>query len=369
MRHIDPFSQGRNGAHRARRVLVAVDFGAPSLAAARWVARHVAPEAELILAHVLPVPDPPPFLREHLKTPGPFIRGVRGPMRGGLEGLAGTLGAARVRIEVRAGEPADVLASLAADHGVDLICVGRPRNRDDTVKLGRNTVDRLLRQVSVPVLQAAGPLDAAPAHVLAALDDGPASDAVLRLAWALTARFEARLTALHVLGDDVRAYVRAMEVASGAAAGAQAAEEAVWSVTARWLTTSLDAAGVRPGRAAAMVSHGDPGHEVIAACRRAGGDLLVLGRSGRQTAASAVGSTTRLALRAAPCPVLVVPAPRLAALAVGNAERTPRARRRAAAPAAPAAPPPVRAGPHAGERVPPVESAATRPDGDLPPAA
>lgn len=291
-----------------RRVLIAVDFSTRSLAGARWVARHLAPDAELVLAHVLPVPHAPAFLRGHLRSPQPFVREVAAPMRGSLEGLAEALGPERVRVELRAGEPAEQLADVAVAHDVDLVCVGRPRHRGDTVKLGRNTVDRLLRQTRVPLLQAAGMLEAAPASILTAVDGGAGSGAVLRLAWSLAARLEAQLTALHVVDEDVRAYVRAMEAAAGLAENAAAAERALWNAAAGWLARSLEEAGARSGRCHAMVGQGDPGQAVLTAARQSDADLVVLGRSGHDAlSASTVGSTTRLVLRAATCPVLVVP--------------------------------------------------------------
>ena len=290
------------------RLLLAVDFGGPSLAAARWAARHLAPDAEVVLAHVVPVPRPPAFLHGVLRAPDRFVHHVTGAMRGGLEGLATTLGSPRVRVELRVGDPAEQLAELAAAHGVDLVCVGRPRQRGDTVKLGRNTVDRLLRRLTVPLVQATGALDAPPMRILAAVDDGAVSDAVLRRAWSLAARLEARLTAVHVLDDGLRAYVRALEVTAGRAADAPAVEETLWGTTADWLAAGLTRAGARPGRAHPMVGRGDPGQELLGACRRTAADLLVVGRAGRDAiAAGAVGSTTRLVLRAAPCPILVVP--------------------------------------------------------------
>ncbi|NUO64652.1 MAG: universal stress protein, partial [Gemmatimonadaceae bacterium] len=41
---------------RLARVMVAVDFSGPSLAAARWAARELAPGAEIVLAHVIRAP-------------------------------------------------------------------------------------------------------------------------------------------------------------------------------------------------------------------------------------------------------------------------------------------------------------------------
>jgi nucleotide-binding universal stress UspA family protein len=319
------------GVPSAGRVLVAVDFGAPSLAAARWVARRLAPEAELVLAHVLPVPQAPPFLRGLLRSPDAFVREVAAPMRGGLEGLAASLGAPRVRVVLRVGDPAEQLAQIAAAEEVELICVGRPRERGHTAKLGRNTVDRLLRRTPIPLIQASGALEAPPTRVLAAVDGGGASAQVLRHAGAIAARLGIPITALHVLDEDVRAYARAMEVAVGSAAQAQAAEDALRDAIARWLTRALEASGA--GHARAMVGRGDPGQEVLAARKRSGADLIVLGRSGHDAlGAHAVGSTTRLVLRAAPCPVLVVPdAP---APAAPPDDGTPRRSTRSAARAA-----------------------------------
>lgn len=296
----------------ARRVVIGVDFDEPSLATARWVASHVAPAAELVLVHVLPVPRAPAFLRGHLLSPAPFVAQVAPAMRGGLEGLAGTLGIRRARGVVRVGEPAEQLAAVAAEVGADMVCVGHARERRGAVRSGRNTVERLLRRLEVPLLQgsaAAGPV----AHVLAAVDGGAGSEGVLGAAWALAQRLEARLDALHVLDADVRAYARAMSVAVGSAGGAAGAERALWDAAAAWLRDALDAAGASAGRCGAAVRCGAPGSELLAACadgqRTAGRvELTVIGREGRDALAPGlVGSTTRLILGAAATPVLVVP--------------------------------------------------------------
>lgn len=302
---VGPRDRAGVGMHR---VLIAVDFGAASIAAARWVARHLAPDAELLLVHVVPVPRAPAFLARALRPPDVFVGAVADPMRHGLEGLAAELGAARVRVELRVGEPAEQLATVAAAERVDLICVGGPRRRGRTTGLGRNTVDRLLRRATVPLLQAGGPCDAPPDAILAAADGGARSEPVLRAAWSLAARLEARLVALHVIDEDVRAYARAMAVAAGAAADAPIAEQALWGASARWLSRALEAAGARAHRAHVLVGRGDPGQEIVAACARARADVVVLGRTGHDsTERATVGTTTRAVLRDARCAVLVVP--------------------------------------------------------------
>jgi len=308
---LDPRArEARANGQRPRRALLAVDFGAASLAAASWAARYLLPDAELVIAHVLPVPTAPRFLRRHLRPAESFVREVSEPMETGLRGLASTLGPSRTSVELRDGVPAVELAKLAIELDVDVVCVGRPRRGGRTRELGRNTVDRLLRRISVPLIQGAGNTDAAPASMVVALDGGSSSQSVLQQASSMAARLESRLTALHVIDEDVRAYTRAMEVVAGTAANAGAAEDALWASTAGWLGDALSTSGIRRSRSHVMVGMGDPGEEVLAACRRAGADMLVVGRSGHDAPApNAVGSTTRYLLGAAACPVFVVPEP------------------------------------------------------------
>jgi hypothetical protein len=49
-----------------RKIVVGIDFSDASLAGARWVSSCLAPRAELLLVHVVPVPRPPVYLHEHI---------------------------------------------------------------------------------------------------------------------------------------------------------------------------------------------------------------------------------------------------------------------------------------------------------------
>lgn len=291
-----------------RRVLLAVDFGTPSLEMASWVAEKLLPDAELVVAHVLRVPQAPVYLRSQRRATDAFVREVREPMLAGLESLAATFGERRTRLELAVGDPATELARLAADHAVDLVVVGRPESRTHAAAAGGNTVERLLRRIRVPVLQGAAARSESPRSVVVAMDGRPEGSRVIAGAVEMTSCQDAILTALHVIPDDVRAYVRAMEVVSGSAFSAGAAEAALRSSAASYLGAELSAAGFDSQRSRMMVGVGDPGAEVISVCARANAELLVVGRSGADiTGNSVVGSTTRYVLREAPCPVLVVP--------------------------------------------------------------
>jgi nucleotide-binding universal stress UspA family protein len=52
---------------RFRKIVVGIDFSEASLAAARWVADHLAPDAELLLVHVVSLPRPPVYLQNEIE--------------------------------------------------------------------------------------------------------------------------------------------------------------------------------------------------------------------------------------------------------------------------------------------------------------
>lgn len=85
---------------RFNRVVVAVDFSAASLAAARWVAMQLTPRAEVVLAH------------EWLALQ---MRQVSDDPR-------------RVTSHVRVGDPGEQIVKFVRGAGVDLVTIGRGRD-------------------------------------------------------------------------------------------------------------------------------------------------------------------------------------------------------------------------------------------------
>ena len=55
---------------KLEKVVVAVDFSPPSLAATRWSAAHLAPDAEIALVHCLELPAAASMLWEALPPKG-----------------------------------------------------------------------------------------------------------------------------------------------------------------------------------------------------------------------------------------------------------------------------------------------------------
>src|SRR5919112_3188229 len=93
-----------------RTIIIGVDFGEPSLIAARWVARVLGADAELVLAHAVHLRDVPTFLRELYVQPEQRVEDACADARARLRTVADSLDAPRVRAEVHVGRPEDVLS-------------------------------------------------------------------------------------------------------------------------------------------------------------------------------------------------------------------------------------------------------------------
>ena len=191
------------------RVLVGIDFSAPSLAAARWAAEHFAPRAELVLIHVIPEPRTPPYLARLRPSAQPDLAAAErsSALLGGLMALASSIGGPRATADLRTGEPAAQLSRAAKELGANVIVTGRAGQRAVS-GIGRQlgtTADRLVRGASVPVLVTARNPEEAPRNVFAAIDDGEISESVLAWGVYLARKLDARLTTLHVVdrGDHV----------------------------------------------------------------------------------------------------------------------------------------------------------------------
>ena len=128
-----------------RRILIATDFSDRSLHAARWAALHIAGDADVVLVHVVAIPELPPFIRGRF----PGLRSVEESAVAGairrLDEVAATLHNQRVRTEVRVGGVADQIADAARESRSDLIVVGRHGERPGILYRIGTTADRLVR--------------------------------------------------------------------------------------------------------------------------------------------------------------------------------------------------------------------------------
>lgn len=299
-----------------RRIVVGIDFSAPSLATAHWVAHQLAPEATLVLTHIVPSSAGPRFYRDALPTRAALIRRAGAAARDSLGVLAARLGASRCVIHVGSGEPGEWLARLAAERQGDLIVIGRAGQAQGRARQLGTTAERLLRHSTVPVLLAAGPLSAPPRRILVALDEARLGQEALAWSRLIGSGADRWVTALHVLCDRMVEYVATETAWSVGHVPTDRSDDRLREAADRWLRSRLASAGLDASRVTIAVGVGDPRAEILAAADCFDADLLIVGRNGAHAGSgNALGSVARRVLRPTGRPVLVIPEPGRLALA------------------------------------------------------
>jgi nucleotide-binding universal stress UspA family protein len=308
-----------------RSVVIGMDFSDVSLRAARWIASHIAPEAELVFVHVIPGPRLPSYVRSRVPGPGAIAVDGATALRNCLHGIAESLGPGRARVELLSGPPAEALAFVADEIGADLICIGRGSRRHGSARFGATTPLRLLAWTRVPTLVAPSAVFGTPSRLVAGVDDRAGGAIVFDVACEWASTFGARLEAVHVIESEIETFV---------AAARQFTEEAdcagpmLDSIQRRrgqahvawlrdrardWVAARLRETCIDERCAGAIVCSGDPGQELVRHARVGRSELILLGRGGDLSHADVpagslkLGSTARLVLWAAACPVLVLP--------------------------------------------------------------
>jgi nucleotide-binding universal stress UspA family protein len=287
------------------KILVAVDFGEPSLEAARWTAQRLAPRAELLLAHCIEVPGLPAFLHSTVPHLEQALETLRVGATHRLEELRAKLPAAHVSCVVTQGRPYERLALLAADADADLLVVGEHAQAPGFGKLLGRVPEKLIQTSTVPVLLARSLPREAPRRILVAIDDSAESMRALDCALDLAELHAARLVVLHVVpkwyADQVQWVASAQS--AGDLMAAQLAE------AREWLAGVLQKLGPKPVEIQAEAAAGAPEATILEVAEDVRADLLVLGsRGGGGVLRPLVGSVARSVLRHGSFATLFVPA-------------------------------------------------------------
>lgn len=292
---------------RLGRVLVGVDFGEQSTAAAAWTARHLAPGGEMVLVHAVYVPEPPAFLRGMYPPTDHVVDAARHGAEQQLRALSQAIATGLIWPEVRVGKPDQVIAQVAEEYSVDLVVLGRHTERPGVwVRFG-STPERVLRRSKVPVLLAVGAGAVAPRHLLVAVDGSEVTRDVLAWADYLMGRYGARATIVHVVAPQPPTEHGAS--AGGPFAGGEGTGGDVHPTVrdaTQWLETQRSTLS-QPERAATAAVIGHPAAEILAEAERCGSDLIVLGDRGAGTVERLLlGSVAEAVSRSAARAVLVV---------------------------------------------------------------
>jgi nucleotide-binding universal stress UspA family protein len=285
-----------------RPIVIGVDLGEPSLAAARWTARHFGGESELVLVHVIFAPEPPGFLRGRYPSNEQLIEDARRGAEARMQELAATLEARRVTTEVRVGRPDDCLVEAAQDRQAELIVVGPHGERPGVWKLLGSTAERVVRRAPMAVLLGRGLGASSPRRILLALDESEAHREVLAWGTRLQRQFDAGIVAMHV----VNPLQHGAALIAASATERERAEAQLRARATEWVRSEAEEADVR--EPLIHVAFGDPGFEALSAVSRFGAELVVAGRHGSGgTMGVLVGGVPEFLLRNGTGPVLIVP--------------------------------------------------------------
>jgi len=290
------------------RVVFGIDFGSPSLAAARWAAQHLVPRADAIVSHVAS-PDAVTILEDGIDHET-AARRLMPALAGGLGGFAATLDSKIVRTVVRIGRPSHWLAAIASGVEAGLIVLGR-RSDANRKSIGEpNVIERLSRRAPCSVLVVPESVTAAPQSIIAAVDDSSFASRVVSIARRLARAHELPLTLLHVLSPATGASQRGTRRIGGGQPTLWTSPGEQPSVMAMEASAWLDDLARSPEsitRERAEIAVGDAPREIISAGLAAGAPLIVAGMRGADGAVpGSIGSVVRELLTRAPVPVLAV---------------------------------------------------------------
>lgn len=287
-----------------RRVLLGTDFSDASIAAAKWCARHLISEGELILVHAVELPQQPVFLRRLLPAAEEVAENLASSAAARMDELEGAVDGRRTRTVIRQGAAPQVIADVARETGADLIVVGEHGLRRGVRGLIGTTAERLLTLAPVPVLVARELPDGPPAAVLAPLDGCATDSRVLDWARTFSRRFDAHVTACHAV--DVMELYRRVRTISAAGRLRELEAEFRRDATA-WVEKRLEETGLPEDRRSVEVRMGDPRYAIPAMAEMTTADLIIMGGAGAGAMTRAVvGSVTSAVLSSTSFPVLVV---------------------------------------------------------------
>jgi nucleotide-binding universal stress UspA family protein len=208
---------------------------------------------------------------------------------------------------VREGRADEEVLRVASEYDADLIVVGSHRDKPGFWNRFGSTAERILGRSRTAVLVVHGAPRNTPRQLLAAVDDSETGITVLAHAEALVQRLGAGGSALHVLP---RRPIHRLLLPSESIVGEENlidVEKEYIDETRAWLAGRL----TLPNGLTPMVLLGDAAEAILAEAQRIGADLLVIGRERKRRARRhPLGGVTSTILRAANCPVLVIPSPK-----------------------------------------------------------
>jgi nucleotide-binding universal stress UspA family protein len=288
------------------RIVVAVDLGSPSVAAATWTARHFGSRAQLVLVSVIEPPPSPPSLVQRYPSTDSIVDTARGDTEQKLRALCESLAPTASDLVIRVGRPHEQILQVADERAAHVIVLGRQDLGAGGLARVGAIAQRVLRHARIPVLVVAGEKAEAPQKILVAVDDSEMTATTLQWGQFLGERFASDVTALNVV--DPQGSPRGIDAPPASdQSGKTVVEEA-----RAWLQERVDRlAGEQP--MTTRIGSGGPrtAPVIVAEARTMGADLIVIGSRGAGAGEKGLfGSVAESVVVSAPCPVFVVVSPR-----------------------------------------------------------
>lgn len=292
---------------KPQRIVIGTDFSPGSEAAARWVARHLARGMEIVLAHVIVLPEPPPIVGSRYPQREQVLATQRAGADKRLRDLAESMSADRIWLEVREGTAPEALAEIAAEYSANLLVVGSHGERARQLPGLGSTAEKIVHGSALAVLVVTHVDDEPVRRILVPVDDDDVAREALRWAAVVCERTAASVTTLHVAAGGVMTHALAAgAILSGTPPVTELLPPEV-STSDHWTELAVEA-GIPAERVLSEVGFGAPAAEILTVAEREGADLIVMGRRARGGLRRAVlGSVTERVLREAGCNVMVVP--------------------------------------------------------------
>jgi nucleotide-binding universal stress UspA family protein len=272
-------------------ILVPLDGSASADAALRLALRLVAPDGEVVVAHVI---NRSAVVAECVGPygggdPGPALDALEADEREIFEHAAAQARAAGTRFSTAAldGPTSSAVAALARDRKVEAIAMGTHGRRGLARIMLGSTAAGVLHATALPtfvVHEEGAAAAAAPfSQILVALDASPAARNAARAAVDLAAHDDGRIFLTHVAeGRDDGGAERAFEDARAYAVSS----------------------GVRSD---AVTVHGESVDAILVSAETCHARLIAIGARGRDGKLFGIGSLAEAIVRVSPVPVLVVP--------------------------------------------------------------
>jgi universal stress protein E len=277
-------------------LLVATDATTASDSALRMAAAIAARSGQRVMVVSVRLLTPMTSPEMQMAMPPRFDEDQRGALCGQVAEQLERVGITdRWPVEILLGDPAAQIVQLAGAIDAALVIMGLGQHELFDRLLGDETVLRVLRLGTVPVLAVAPGSDELPHRILAATDFTPSSVRAAMLATRI-AGDDATFTLAHVLGEDADPAFKSM-AAPGRSGG-----------LGRAFDLAIDRMGADASRIQRCVLAGDPAKALLEMAATTQPDLLVSGSHGHGFLTRLMlGSVSQRLIRSAQCSVLVAP--------------------------------------------------------------